>query len=505
MSSTKFVRSNILITLLSLVSVGVNFISQMVLAYYFGAKAERDAYFSATTVPVYLVALFVGSLSVIFLPFFVEFRKKNPEHEVIKFVSSTIGICISFLVGVTLLSLLFSNQIVLWVAPGFENEQLDLTISLFRILIFTVLFQSLTSLFTIFHHVDSRFLWPAVSPIITPIVSLVGVLAFHNYGIVSLAVGVLIGSSISMLMLIPIALKNIRIEYLKNVFNPNASKVIRLALPLLVSGAIFRLTTIIERMIASKLPPGSVSYLGYTSQIYVLLASIASSSIATTFFPIMSAAWSEKNQIEFNRLLSRGIKLILLITFPIAAILLVLGNPIIEILFQRGAFDYVAKQAVASCLSLVMGAFIFGSVGNVLVKVFYITNNTVTISIICIIEVIVYAISGYLLASYYSYLGLALTVTISTGFTILVSSIFLIRWKYLSLSDLSSDVIKLFIAAIVCGITAYLTFGLVDALHVIIATGISGLMGLVFYLVMILYVLKINDSAAINKAIKSYF
>lgn len=505
MNSAKFIRSNVLITFLSLVSVAVNFVSQMVLAYYFGAKSERDAYFSAVTVPLYLITLFVGSVSVIFLPFFVEFRKKSSAHEIVKFVSGTMGACILFLTIITIVCFFFSDRIVFWIAPGYDSQQLELTANLFRILIFIVLLQSLTNLFTVFYHVDNRFLWPAISPIITPIVSLVSVLLFHSYGIVSLAVGVLVGSFLSMITLLPAVLKNIKTEYLKDLVNPNTSKVIRLVLPLIASGAIYRLYTIIERMIASKLPSGSVSYLGYTSQIYLLLATIASGSIATTFYPVMSEAWAERNQIQFNKILNRGIKIILLITFPIAAIFLVLGNPIVEILFERGAFDYKARQAVASCLSMVMGAFIFGSIGNILIKVFYITNNTLTVSFISILEVIVYAITGYVLATYYSYLGLALTLTISTGFTILISAIFLLRWKYLSLSDLSLDIIKLLIAAVACGVGAYLTYSLVGVFHVVIATCISGLTGLVLYLIMILYVLKISDSAAINKTVKSYF
>lgn len=505
MSSAKFIRSNILITFLSLVGVGVNFISQMLLAYYFGATAERDAYFSAMAVPTYFIALFIGSLSVIFLPYYVDFRKKNPDSEVIKFVSSTFGACIVFLSLITILCFLLSSKIVFWIAPGYSPEQLELTGSLFRILIFTVIFQSLSSLVTVFHHVDNRFLWPAISPIVMPLTSLLFVILFHDYGIMSLALGVLAGSVLSMIILLPMALKNIRLNYFTSLLNPNTGKVVRLALPLLASGAIYRLTTILERIIASRLPSGSISFLGYSNQLYLLLATIASGSIVTTFYPIMSAAWAEGNRVEFNEILSRGIKLILLITFPIAAIFIALGSPIIEILFQRGAFDSSATQAVASSLALLMGAFIFGSLGNIMVKAFYITNKTLTISIICIIEVLVYAIAGYILSSSYSYLGLAFALTVSTGFTIGVSTFFLLKWKYISIESLPVDVIKLSTGALVCGLIAHFTFNLMRSFPVLISTGLSTLMGVLCYLVTVLYILKISHAAAINKVVKSYF
>jgi putative peptidoglycan lipid II flippase len=150
LNSAAFVRSNLAITFLSLASVGANFINQMVLAYYFGAKAERDAYFSAMAIPTYLVALFVGSFSVILLPFYLEFRKKHSDSDAVKFASSTVGVCILLFGLVAILGFVFSNQIIQWTAPGYGDTQLALAVNLFRILIFTVLFQSLSSLLTDF-------------------------------------------------------------------------------------------------------------------------------------------------------------------------------------------------------------------------------------------------------------------------------------------------------------------------------------------------------------------
>jgi putative peptidoglycan lipid II flippase len=504
MSSAKFIRSNIMITFISLVSVGVNFISQMVLAYYFGAEAERDSYFSAIAVPTYIVTLFVGSLSVIFLPYFVDFRGKNTNADVVKLVSGTFGVCILFLVTVAILAFLFSDKIIVAIAPGYSEEQLALTVNLFRILIFTIIFQSLSSLITVFHHVDNRFLWPAITPVLIPLTSLLSVSIFHSYGIVSLAAGTLLGSVLAMLILFPLALRNIKVNNLFTLVNPNTVIMLKLALPLFTAGAIYRLTTIIERMIASRLPSGSISYLGYSNQLYVLLATLASGSIATTFYPRMSAAWSDGNRSEFIGLLSRGIRLILLITLPIAAILIALGSPIIEILFQRGAFDSTATQAVAESLSLLMGAFIFGSLGNIMFKAFYIVNKTLTISVISILEVGIYVLAGYILSSSYSYLGLAFSLTLSTGFTTVLATFFLLRWNYISLPQISLDALKVFLAAVLCGFISFLTFNIMGSLHVFLAVSIGSLAGVLFYLVTVLHVLKISDAAAINKFVKSY-
>jgi putative peptidoglycan lipid II flippase len=504
MSNAQFIRSNIIITFLSLVGVGVNFITQMVLAYYFGARIERDAYFAAMTVPAYLVTLFVGSLTVIFLPFYMDFKKDKTEDEVRKFVSSTIGVVFCALIVVCALGFVFSNLIIESLAPGFSQEQSLFASSLFRILIATVLFQCTTSLLSIFHHVDQHFFLPALSPVLIPIASLISITLFHSAGISSLAVGAVIGSCLGMVLLLPGAKKLVNIKYLFRFTNADTGRLLVKTLPLLVTGAVFRLTTIIERMLASTLAEGSISYLGYSSQLYMLLATIASGSIVTTFYPIMSAAWGHKDHLEFKSLLARGIRLILLITLPIAAIFLPLRDPVIEFLFQRGAFDATATHAVASCLSIMMGAFLFGSLGNILVKVFYIAGNIYTISAICIIEVACYAIAGMLLTRQFGYLGLAASLSLSSGFTIVAASFFLKKWRILELRKLLPDVLKLILSAILAGLITYIVFQQFNAGMLMIAIPVSCVVGLVGYLIAIL-TLKITDAAIINRTFRSYF
>ncbi len=475
----------------------------MALAYYFGAGVERDAYFSAMAVPTYMTSLFVGSVTITFLPFLVDFKRKYAETELAEFVSGSIGFCLVLLTIFALGGYLASNLIVHLVAPGFDGSQLILTRELFGVLIFTVIFQSLASFMSVFHHIESRFLLPAIGPIMIPITALTFVLLFNGYGIKSLAWGTLLGSVLSLLIVLPLGLRNVKIANLFYFINTDTRKLLSLSLPLFVSGVFYRLTTISERIIGSRLPAGSISYLGYGSQLYMLLAAIASGSIVTTFYPIMSSAWSEGNRDEFSKLLVRGISLILLITLPIASIFIAIGNPIIEILFQRGAFDSSTTIAVAKTLSLMMGAFIFGSLGNIIFKVYYIANKTLEISVIAVIEVIIYGLCGYALSLKYSYLGLAFALTLSTGFTVLVSVILLVRWKYFALNNLFSDTLKLIAASLLCGLASYFIYYSLTAINIILSVMVSSLIGILLYIIASIHILKISDSININKFLKN--
>lgn len=506
-ANKKFIKSNIIVTAISLLSVGINFVSQMVLAYFFGAGSERDAYFSAVVIPTYVVTLFLGSFTVVMLPFYVEYKRNNVSENTKKLISSAFGLCSTLLMAIAIAGFLFSRDIVSLVAPGFSPDQLYLTGQLFEILIFSIIFQALTSFLSIFYHTEGSFVLPAVSPVLVPVVSLLFVISFANYGIKSLAVGTLVGSAIGMFVLLRKVLIDISIKHFCNFLNPETLKLLKLSLPLFVSGAVFRLTTVAERIIASELPAGSISYLGYSSQIYLLLAGIASGSIATTFYPLMSEAWSEGNRSMLNDYLSKGVRLILFITLPIAAILVALSYPIIEILFERGAFDAEATAAVSKALSILMGAFIFGSLGNIIVKLFYITKKTVSISVICIVEVLVYVVVGYTLSRHYSYVGLAIALTISTGVTILFSVVALSRSKVTTFTSMYVDVIKLFIAAALCGLAGKVMFEAAGqlGLDLIIKTALGGLVSLITYLIIITYVMKFPEARNVANMIRNYF
>ncbi len=504
MSAGKFVRSNLIITTLSLVGVAINFVSQMVLAYYFGAKTERDAYFSAAAVPAYIVTLFVGSITAVFLPFYINLKTKVNELDLRIFGASSLGLCALAIVLIALAGFTFSQEMMALVAPGYNGAQLQLTIQLFNILIFAAVFQTLSNFIAVFYHVENSFLLPAISPIITPVTSLVIVLLFHSYGIQSLAFGTLIGSILSLILLLPRVSGQLAPMAMLKIFNPNTREVFQLAMPLFISGAVYRLTTIIERTIGSRLPEGSVSYLGYSSQIYILLATIASGSLGTTFFPILSKAWSEGDTSRFRLLLTRAFLLTFSIILPIACILIVHRNRIIEMLFQRGAFDAHATVAVATSLSILMAAFIFSSLGNILTKAFYIANRTFIVGVLGISELIIYTACGYMLAQHYSYLGLSSALSLSTGWTLILFIVFLFHWKLLDGSILVNDVFKLIVASMVCCLVIYIVYKPLAGSGNLLSTLISSFIGVACYLVSVLYVMKISEAELINKTLKSY-
>jgi len=206
-----------------------------------------------------------------------------------------------------------------------------------------------------------------------------------------------------------------------NFRDPNLIALIGVAIPLFVGGVFYRLMPVFERMIASDLPQGSISYLGYSNQFLGIFATITTSGIATTVFPRMAQAFSENDLNSLKNSFLMAMTTILVIVFPVAIIFFVFGIPIIQILLERGAFTHDITIAVYSTFVILLGAFIFQSLGSIVMRVLYLSKLTVIATIIGFIEIASYLFSGLWLCKFYSFKGLAIAQSFSTGLTFLIS------------------------------------------------------------------------------------
>jgi putative peptidoglycan lipid II flippase len=143
---------------------------------------------------------------------------------------------------------------------------------------------------------------------------------------------------------------------------------------------------------------------------------------------------------------------ILIIICPVGTIFYFFGVPLIQILLERGAFTHEITIAVYSTFVILLGAFIFQSLGNIIMRILYLSKMTVIATIIAFIEIIAYLLSGLWLSKYYSYKGLAIAQSLSTGLTFLFSMI-IINKRLLKI-DLSS--INIFIKIILSNIAMFM-------------------------------------------------
>jgi putative peptidoglycan lipid II flippase len=452
------VKSTLLITFCSIFSIAISFASQLIIAYFFGAKFERDSYFVASTIPTYLAAIFTGSIGTVFLPKVVKIQNDRPE-ELTRFLSTVFwGITMaSAFIG--LLCLLFSENVLGFVANGFNEEQTHFTSKILFIILPAFVFTILSNLLSSLYQIQNRFLYPAFAPIITSVVSLIFVvLLSKNLGIMGLAWGFLAGSILSLVYLLPI-LKTYKIRFIIQFKDPEFLMFVRTFLPLLITGVVFRSTSIFERSIASGLEEGSISYLGYASQILLIMATLTANGIGISIYPTLSRLWAENKKSEFNAFFIKIIRILLLISIPISIVIIFYGEAFVKVVFERGAFRHNVTLAVSQALAWSMGAFIFQGLGNVVSKIFYISSKTTAISLIASIELILYISLGYFLSKHVSFVGLSIALSVSSMMNILLSIVYIHkRLIPISLGSLGHDLIKILLASGLSLIIVYLTY-----------------------------------------------
>lgn len=448
MKNKSLLKPTVQVTFFSIIGILVSFANQLAVAYFFGASPQRDDYFAAMAIPTYLSAIFSGSICMIFLPKYVDVLQNEGEQRAKEFLGNTIGFSILLTVFVVILFTIFAEPILSVTAPGFDDINQEFTKKLLIILLPTLIFQLAASLLSSVLQVKHKFLIPAIAPIFGAIVSLVIVLSLSSrIGISSLAFGTLVGSIIVLVVTYFSLNKiNLGITLKFNFKDRNLIALIVIAIPLFLGGIIYRLMPVFERMIASTLPQGSISYLGYSNQFLILLASITTSGIATTVFPRMSKAFSENDINSLKNSFLMALTSILLVVIPIAIIFFVFGIPIIQVLLERGAFTHDITIAVYSTFVILLGAFIFQSLGTIVMRVLYLSKRTILATSIAFIEVASYLFGGLWLCNYYSYKGLAIAQSFSTGLTILLSLIFINKLLFKIDSSFLKSLIKIILS-----------------------------------------------------------
>lgn len=490
------------ITFFSLIGIIIGFSTQLIIAFYFGTSFERDAYFVAIIVPTYISSIFIGSFGIIFLPKVVDILRKEDETILTNFISTVFISIFILLVLIVLICLIIPKQVVHIVAPGFDVDKIQFTAKILMILIPAIIFNVSGNLLASLYQIQHKFIRPAIAPIVLLIISLIFVISFSKeLGIYSLALGYLFGSFFAFVIQLPI-LKKYNFRFYFDFKNKDVLLFIRMVFPLLLTGIFFRSNVLFERIIASNLEPGSVSYLGYSTQIISVLGALITSGIVTSTYPILSKLWSNDDGPGFAQLFIQTLRVILLISIPISISLIFFGEQFVMYVFERGAFTSNDTILVSKTLFWGIGAFIFQGIGGVVAKILYISNNTIASSIIAAVEIIIYVFLGYFLSKEFSFLGLAMALSISSGFNILISIYFINkRITKINFKLFFIELLKILFASTVSILVVYFIYYNVFSSNNFSSLMISFIFGLLIFVV-IGVLIKMQDILKIKNKLK---
>ncbi len=357
---------------LTLVSRVLGLIRDIAIAGLLGAGPIADAFFVAFKVPNFFRRLFAeGAFNAGFVPLFAErLTQEGPEAAKL-FAERALAVLLPvLLVFVTLIQIVMPGYILIQ-APGFadEPERYDLAVAFARLTFPYLLFISLVSLLGGVLNAVERFAAFAAAPIVLNLCLIAGVTVlapfFPSAGH-ALALSVAIAGMAQFAWLLAACQRagfGLRLRWPS--LHPDVKRLWRLVLPAALGAGVFQIGLMIDVVLASLLPTGAVSYLFYADRLNQMPVGVVGVAVGTALLPRLSRQLAAGQTDDGNDSLNRAVELCLLLTLPAAVALIVVPQPLIATLFERGAFD---ADATANTAAALVG-FAVGVPAYVLVKV----------------------------------------------------------------------------------------------------------------------------------------
>jgi putative peptidoglycan lipid II flippase len=472
MQVTRVARSSLIVMSGLAVATVSGLIRDRIIAGKFGIGLEMDAFTAANSAPELLFTMISGgALAFAYIPIYSEILSSRSQSEASKLGSRVINTVFLLAAAASGLAAIFAPVLVQasWgVGANFPEEVQLLTIELMRILLLATTIFALSSIVTGTLHAHQHFLLPALTPTLYSASMIVGAIFLSpSMGIFGLAWGSVIGAVVHLTIQLP-GLRHVGFSWSPSMGwkNPDFHRVAILMAPRIIDLMMARISIDwINANLGSGLGVGRVSALKYAFRLMNMPWTLIGTAIGIAIFPTLASLAASKSSDDMRQALSGSIRAILTLTLPAAAGLLVLGRPIIQLLFQQGEFGAESTDLVFFALQFYTVALISQSLLEVVVRGFASRQDTVTPLLISFFTTAIniglaLVLSRSFQAGGLEIGGLALANGIAVGIEVLLGmTIIHFKWQGLDVRRIAMDSARAAIAALVMWgvITAFKT------------------------------------------------
>jgi putative peptidoglycan lipid II flippase len=399
-------------------------VREQVLAYYFGAGNAMDAYNVAYRFPNLLRDLFAeGAMSAAFVPTFSGELATTGKDSAFRLANFVINALLLITVVAVVLGLLFTTPLVQAFAGSYADVpgKFELTVQLTRIMLPFLTFVALAAAFMGMANALQHFFVPALSPAmfnVSSIVCTVGLIAvLPRFGvppIAAAAIGALVGGFAQWAVQWPVLHREgFRYRPILDWRDPGLRRVLLLMGPGTIGLAAVQINVFVNTWLATSQEPGAVSWLNLTFRLMYLPIGLFGVSIATATTPAISRQLALGERDNVRRTIADGIVLMMMLNVPATVGLIVLAEPIIRLMYQRGAFMPSDTIAAAGALQFYAVGLLGYSVVKIVSPAFYALGQSRIPVVVSFISVLVNAALNYALVHVMGYRGLALGTSIA--------------------------------------------------------------------------------------------
>jgi putative peptidoglycan lipid II flippase len=438
-------------------------VREALIAGILGVSGVTDAFFVAFKLPNFFRRFFAeGAFNAAFVPLFSGILVSSGPVAARLYGEKIFALLLFGLTGFVLLFEGLMPWVIFVFAPGFEAtpERFEFAVTLSRITFPYILFISLASLFSGILNSMGKFATPAGTPIILNLTMIAALLMALVEWIApgkGLAWAVFIGGLLQLGWLwASCHFQGMGMRPSLPQLTPDAKLLIRLGIPGAISAGVVQINLFMDMIFASWLPTGAVSYLFYADRLNQLPLGVIGIAVSTALLPQLSKHFKAGHYQEAHHTQNRALEFALAITLPAAVGLIVLGRPLVALLFERGAFTPLDTQATGYTLS----AFAVGLPAYVLIKIlstqFFARQDTKTPMKVAIAAVTLNFILNCFLIGPLSYVGLALATALSAWFNALTLGVLLVFKEWIVFDERIKGILpRIITSSLVMGMFCY--------------------------------------------------
>lgn len=414
-------KKSLIIAIIMILSSILGLLRETIIASQFGAGIESDAYFVAQTIPSLVTNVVNAGVISSFVTVYTSYLIKGEKE---KAKNTTNCLITMFGVGLTIVVVILfikSEYFISLLANSYEGEILYVSSNLLKVMSISVLFSGIIAILVGINNANNSFIAPASLGLIMNIIMIIGTLSLtKKFGIYALGISMVIGIICQLAMQIPSAVKQgLRFRPNFNLRDEGVREILIMIFPFLFTAVINQINLIIDRNLATALDEGMITSMYFAGKLLALPQNILSSALGMVILPFLVQHIAKNEGDKAVSIIIKGIRFISLIVFPIIVILNLFSINIVTIVFGHGNFTVKNIINTSSLIPFYFGVVYFGAIWAVLTKMYFAKKRTNMIVITSLISVVSKVIFSYILFPIMKAKGLVLADSIAAFIAVL--------------------------------------------------------------------------------------
>lgn len=422
------------VSLLVILGKILGFGREALIAAYYGATAETDAFFFAQSMPNMIFPAISGGLSTALTSLYVKRLEKFGECDGSRYASRLLNGLMLLGCALGFAGFMISPILVSLLAPGFSGNQAELASILTQIIMISFPLYFMNYMLGAILNSRKVFVSSQLAGLLYNLTIIFLTSTFgRERGVLFLCAATALGTVAQFICLLFSCLRT-HFHYTPrlNPFHSDTAELFRLALPILLGNSVVQLNNIVDKALGSLQPEGSLSALSYASSLDALVVSIFVTSLSTVLYPTLTSMAAGSDQAEYGKTLLQSLSGLTLVLFPISCITLLAADDVVNIVYARGSFDQTAVAYTSVVLACYAPQFLFVGIREVLTRGFFALQDTKTPSINSAVGVGCNIVFSLVFVRWLGLRGIAIGTTLSA----LVSALMLLRATHVRLPEL---------------------------------------------------------------------